>query len=68
MPTLDWILEKAKEAKINYDINGFIIDPWNRIEKKLGNKSETDYVAESMPKILRFAAKRMCACVAGGAS
>lgn len=57
MPTLEWILEKAKEAATNYGIHGLIIDPWNRIEKVLGNKSETDYVAESIPKILRFAAK-----------
>lgn len=56
MPTLDWILEKANEAVVTYAIHGLIIDPWNRIEKVLGNKSETDYVAESIPKILRFAA------------
>lgn len=56
MPTLDWILERARDAVILHDIRGLIIDPWNRIEKILGNKSETDYVAESIPKILRFAA------------
>lgn len=57
MPTLDWILERAKDAALRYGIKGFIIDPWNRIEKKLGERqSETDYVAESIPKILRFAA------------
>ena len=56
MPTLDWILEKAKDATMRYGIKGLIIDPWNRIEKKLGDKSETDYVGESIPKILRFAA------------
>jgi len=58
MPTLDWILDKAKDAALRYGINGLIIDPWNRIEKTLGNKSETDYVAESIPKILRFAANQ----------
>lgn len=57
MPTLEWILERAKDAKTLFGINGLIIDPWNRIEKKLGERqSETDYVAESLPKILRFAA------------
>lgn len=54
MPTLDWILERAKDAALRYGIKGLVIDPWNRIEKVLGNKSETDYVAESIPKILRF--------------
>ena len=57
MPTLDWILDRAKDAALRYGIKGLIIDPWNRIEKKLGERqSETDYVAESIPKILRFAA------------
>lgn len=58
MPTLDWILEKAKDAALRHGIKGLIIDPWNRIEKTLGTKSETDYVAESIPKILRFAANQ----------
>lgn len=57
MPTLEWILDRAKDAALRYGIKGLIIDPWNRIEKKLGERqSETDYVAESIPKILRFAA------------
>lgn len=57
MPTLEWILERAKDAALRYGIKGLIIDPWNRIEKKLGERqNETDYVAESIPKILRFAA------------
>lgn len=55
LPTLEWILERAKEAVLAYGIKGLVIDPWNRIEKILGTKSETDYVAESIPKILRFA-------------
>lgn len=58
MPTLDWILDRAKDAALRYGIKGLIIDPWNRIEKTLGTKSETDYVAESIPKILRFAANQ----------
>lgn len=57
MPTLEWIMERARDAVMRYGIKGLIIDPWNRIEKKLGERqSETDYVAESIPKLLRFAA------------
>lgn len=57
MPTLDWILDRAKDAALRYGIKGLIIDPWNRIEKTLPpGMSETDYVAQSLPKILRFAA------------
>lgn len=55
-PTLDWILEKAQDAVLRYGIKGLIIDPWNRIQKNLGSKNETDYVAEALAQILRFCA------------
>lgn len=58
LPTLDWILDRARDAVLRYNIKGLIIDPWNRIEKVLNGKTETDYVAESIPKILRFAANQ----------
>lgn len=55
MPTLDWILERAADAALRYGIKGLIIDPWNRIEKKLApGQNETDYVGASIPRILRF--------------
>lgn len=56
MPTLDWILERAADAALRYGIKGLIIDPWNRIEKKLAQgQNETDYVGSSIPRILRLA-------------
>ncbi len=55
MPTLDWILERAADAVLRKGIKGLIIDPWNRIEKKMdGFRAETDYVAWALPRILRF--------------
>lgn len=55
MPTLDWILERAADAALRYGIKGLVIDPWNRIEKKMDTfRSETDYVAAAIPRILRF--------------
>lgn len=55
MPTLDWILERAADAALRHGIKGLIIDPWNRIEKKLEvRQNETDYVAAAIPRILRF--------------
>jgi twinkle protein len=55
MPTLDWILERATDAVLRKGIKGLIIDPWNRIEKKMdGFRAETDYVAQALPRILRF--------------
>jgi twinkle protein len=56
MPTLDWILDRAKDAVLRFGIKGLIIDPWNLIEKMLAGKNETDYVGECLPKIRRFAA------------
>jgi len=55
-PTLEWILARGSDAVLRYGIKTLIIDPWNRIQKHLGNKSETDYVAEALAQILRFAA------------
>jgi twinkle protein len=55
MPTLEWILERAADAVLRYGIKGLIIDPWNRIDKKLGAQSETDYTAGALAQILRFA-------------
>lgn len=55
-PTLEWILERGADAVLRYGIKTLIIDPWNRIQKHLGSKSETDYVAEALGQILRFAA------------
>lgn len=55
-PTLEWILERAQDAALRYGVKGLIIDPWNRIEKTKGERqSETDYVGEALPKILRMA-------------
>ncbi len=56
MPTLEWILARAADAVLRYGIKGLIIDPWNRIDKKLGSgQSETDYTAGALAQILRFA-------------
>lgn len=54
-PTLDWILDRARDAVLRYGVNTLTIDPWNRIQKTMGTKSETEYVAEALSKILRFA-------------
>lgn len=55
MPTLEWILERAADAALRHGIKGIIIDPWNRIEKKMeGYRAETDYVAAALPRIMRF--------------
>lgn len=53
--TVDGILQKAKDLKLRYGIDGFIADPWNRIEHNIPpGISETNYVSKSLDKINRF--------------
>lgn len=54
-PTLEWILARATDAVLRKGIKGLIIDPWNRIGKDMtGFRSETDFVAHALPRILAF--------------
>lgn len=55
LPTIDWILQKAKEAVLRHGINGLVIDPYNEIaqERKRGD-SETDFISEMLGKMKRF--------------
>lgn len=54
-PTLEWILARATDAVLRKGIKGLIIDPWNRIGKDMtGFRSETDFVAHALPRILSF--------------
>jgi twinkle protein len=53
--TLDGLLAKARELVLRKGINGFIIDPWNYIEHKIGSgQTETQYISEALTKISRF--------------
>lgn len=56
LPTLDWILEKAKAAIYRYGIQGLVIDPYNEIDhnRALGEQ-ETDYVSKMLSKLKKFA-------------
>ncbi len=56
LPTIDWILDKARIAILRYGIRGLIIDPYNEIEHKRGQGMfETEYVSMLLGKIKRFA-------------
>jgi twinkle protein len=52
--TIDGILEKAVQLVKFYGINALVIDPWNYIEHKVGDQSETLYISEALTKIKRF--------------
>jgi twinkle protein len=53
--TIDAILDKARVTIFRYGIKGLVIDPWNEIDHRYGNLSETQYISEALGKIRRFA-------------
>ena len=55
-PTIDWILDTMQAAVMRYGINGFVIDPYNKIEhKRTGGMNETEYVAYVLNRVKNFA-------------
>ncbi len=56
-PTLDWLLEAARNAVLRYGVKGLVIDPYNEIEhRRPGAMTETEYVSQMLGKVKRFAA------------
>lgn len=55
-PTVDSLLETARELVTQRGIRGFIIDPWNEVNPaRDASLSETDYVSQALTKIRTFA-------------
>lgn len=52
---LDNILDKARSLVRRKGIKAVVIDPYNRLESEMGNKSETHYVSEVLDKLTSFA-------------
>ena len=56
IPTIDYILSKAKVAKLRFGINGLIIDPFNQISAdREGNKREDEHIRDIIAKCQQFA-------------
>lgn len=54
--SLEWVLEKAREAVLRYGVAGVLLDPWNEVEHKRGKyESETDYIGRCIRAMRRFA-------------
>lgn len=54
--TIDGILEIMQGAVSTHKVKGVVLDPWNELESyRPPNKSETEYISESLGKIRRFA-------------
>ena len=58
VPTIDYILEKARIAKIRYGIKGLVIDPYNQISsERTGNaqKREDEHIRDVIAVSQQFA-------------
>ncbi len=56
LPTLDWILDKARAAVFRYGIKGLVIDPYNEIEhNRAPGEQETEYISKMLSKLKKFA-------------
>ena len=52
---LDNILDKARVLVRRRGIRCLVIDPYNRIESEMGNRSETLYISQMLDKLTNFA-------------
>lgn len=56
--TLDFILSTIEDLASRKGINGFIIDPWNKIEHEYRKgENETNYVSRALDQIIRTCQK-----------
>lgn len=56
LPTVDWIIERAKAAVLRRGIRGLVIDPWNEIEaSRPRTVTETEFISAALSKLKRFA-------------
>lgn len=61
--TMDGLLAKAEELVKRKGITGLLFDPWNCIEAKYGNESETKYVLTCLNKLINFLDKYKVHCI-----
>ena len=55
IPTIEWILDKAKQSVLKFGIKGIIIDPYNEINStREGNKREDEHIRDIISKCKRF--------------
>lgn len=52
--TMEGLIKKAEEMVLRYGIQGFLFDPWNCIEHKSGEQSETKYTLACLNMLINF--------------
>tara|TARA_Y100000996_G_scaffold408475_2_gene387596 strand:+ start:1 stop:1566 length:1566 start_codon:yes stop_codon:yes gene_type:complete len=55
LPTIDWLLTKAKSACLRHGVKGIIIDPYNEIDAtRDGNKREDEHIRDLVSRCKQF--------------
>lgn len=55
IPTIDWLLQKARAACLRFGVRGIIIDPYNEISAaRDGNKREDEHIRDLISKCKQF--------------
>ncbi|XP_057466463.1 twinkle homolog protein, chloroplastic/mitochondrial isoform X2 [Actinidia eriantha] len=61
LPSINWVLGRAKSAVLRHGVNGLVIDPYNELDhQRPPSQTETEYVSQMLTKIKRFAAHHSC--------
>ena len=56
MPTVDGLIEIAKQLVSQHGIRGFVVDPWNEIDhSRVAQLSETEHISQCLSRIRKFA-------------
>eukprot|EP01025_Chloroclados_australasicus_P013600 TRINITY_DN16403_c0_g1_i1.p1 TRINITY_DN16403_c0_g1~~TRINITY_DN16403_c0_g1_i1.p1 ORF type:complete len:526 (+),score=81.27 TRINITY_DN16403_c0_g1_i1:120-1580(+) len=56
LPSVDWLLEQARDAHLRYGINGLIVDPYNELDHQRNyRQTETEYISLLISKVKNFA-------------
>ncbi|MDT8276718.1 bifunctional DNA primase/helicase [Roseomonas mucosa] len=59
-PTLEWILDRARDAILQTGATDLVLDPWNELEHRRGDMSETDYIGRSLQRLRAFCRRYGC--------
>ena len=55
LPTIDWLLAKARAACLRHGVKGIIIDPYNEIDAtRDGNKREDEHIRDLVSRCKQF--------------
>ena len=55
IPSIEWILSKARQSVLKFGIKGLIIDPYNEINSsREGNKREDEHIRDVISKCKKF--------------